>query len=140
MTRSVSTFGDVIETMTAPSRYRATKWRATVTLSANTSPQNALSPDANQEVNSDEDKNVNAAPSHSKVSQAKKARDHLHDVKVGLSPSNRVDEESKEAAKALDEEAAQSPEIVYGKKLGWIWLRIITLEQLAGNRTRLARH
>ncbi|KAG8926177.1 hypothetical protein FRC01_009244, partial [Tulasnella sp. 417] len=35
------------------------------------------------------------------VDQAKKARDHLHDVK--------------DAADALDEEAAQPPEIVYGK-------------------------
>ncbi|KAG8914982.1 hypothetical protein FRC00_009033, partial [Tulasnella sp. 408] len=49
------------------------------------------------------------------VDQAKKARDHLRDVKVGLSPSNRADEESKEAADALDEEAAQPPEVVYGK-------------------------
>ncbi|KAG8973032.1 hypothetical protein FRC05_009147, partial [Tulasnella sp. 425] len=49
------------------------------------------------------------------VDQVQKARDHLRDVEVGLSPSNRADEQSKDAAEALDEEAAQPPEIVYGK-------------------------
>ncbi|KAG8965035.1 hypothetical protein FRC00_012934 [Tulasnella sp. 408] len=49
------------------------------------------------------------------IDQAKNTRDHLRDVKVGLSPSNRADEESKEDADALDEEAAQPPEVVYGK-------------------------
>ncbi|KAG8973028.1 hypothetical protein FRC05_009143 [Tulasnella sp. 425] len=54
------------------------------------------------------------------LDQAKKARDHLHDVKVRLSPSNRADEESKEAAEALDEEAAQPPEVVYRKDVALV--------------------
>ncbi|KAG8973029.1 hypothetical protein FRC05_009144 [Tulasnella sp. 425] len=54
-------------------------------------------PDADREANSDGDKNASSRS------------------KWGCRPSNRADEQSKHAAEALDEEAVQPPEVVYGK-------------------------